>query len=191
LADTLAAFDAANAADPNTVELDGETVAAEVLYARRMTAWLERVAPDASENLQLAVRAQHICRWKTPRADYPEGRAGYKRWRSDLARAHADIAGEIMRDNGYGEESVERVRDLLTKKRREHDPEVQALEDVACLVFLDSYFTAFTAKHDDDKLVGIVRKTWNKMSERGHELALGLDFGERERALIDRALATP
>ena len=188
LADTLAAFDAANAADPNTVDAAGERVAAELVYARRMTAWLARVAPDADELLQLAARAQHICRWTIPRADYPEGRAGYKRWRADLAREHARIAGSIMREHGYADAAIARVGDLLMKKRLGTDGDVQALEDVACLVFLDSYFTDFATKHDEDKLIGIVKKTWDKMSARGHELAGSLELGDRERAIIGRAV---
>src|SRR5688572_18669971 len=95
LARALAAVDAANADDPTTVEVEGRSVPRELIYGRRMSAWLERLAPDASEPLQVAVRAQHIQRWKIPRASYPEGRAGYRRWRSELARMHAELAGRI------------------------------------------------------------------------------------------------
>lgn len=173
-------FDAANAADPSGKELD---------YGRRMSAWLERVAPDASEPLRLAVRAQHIERWRIPRDDYPEGRQGYKRWRSDLARLHAEVAGAILAEEGYPADVVERVGELIQKRRLKTDPEAQALEDTACLVFLDHYFADFAAKHPDDKIVDILRKTWNKMSERARAMALELELPDHLAALVRRALA--
>lgn len=176
----IAAIDAANAEDPNSAEL---------IYGQRMSAQLDRLEPNASEELRLAVRAQHICRWKIARADYPEGRAGYKRWRSDLARLHARLAGEILTGLGYPAHAVTRVGDLLQKKRLAHDPEAQTLEDVACLVFLEHYFADFARKHHDDKLVEIVRKTWGKMSERGRAAAAGLALPDRLGTIVARAIA--
>lgn len=176
----VAAIDAANAEDPNGKEL---------IYGQRMTARLERFDPDASEELALAVRAQHICRWKIARADYPEGRTGYKRWRSDLAKLHAEITGAIVLDAGYDDAFAARVGDLLQKKRLAHDPEVQTLEDVACLVFLEHYFDDFAGKHDDDKVVDIVRKTWRKMSDRGHAAAAEIALPEHLATIVARATA--
>ncbi len=163
----LARFDEVNAEDPRR---DGGEPA-ELVYARRMTGWLERLAPDAPEELRLAVRAQHIARWRMPRDRFPEGRAGYKRWRSECARMHADIAAGILAEVGYDRAAIDRVRDLLTKKRLADDPDVQTLEDVACLVFLEHGFADFARKHERDKLVDIVRKTWGKMSARGRAVA--------------------
>jgi len=59
----LMLFDAANAQDPNQDEGQPK----ELLYSRRMSEMIARFAPDASEAAQLAVRAQHIQRWKVPR----------------------------------------------------------------------------------------------------------------------------
>ena len=143
LEEAFARIDAVNGEDPRRD--DGEP--AEVVYARRMTEWLERLAPDASEELRLAVRAQHIARWRVPREGFPEGRAGYKRWRSECARMHAEVAGEILAEVGYQDGAVARVRALLTKQRLANDPEVQTLEDVACLVFLEHSFAGFAEKH--------------------------------------------
>lgn len=185
----IAAIDAANDADPNRVELDGVTVAKETLYARRMTERLARFAPEAGEELRLAVRAQHLCRWKIARADYPEGRAGYKRWRSELARLHAELVGEILAKVGYEPPVIDRVRSLVLKQRLATDPEAGTLEDVACLVFLEHYFAEFAAKHEPDKLVDIVRKTWRKMSERGHAAALAMTLPDDLAAIVARALA--
>ncbi len=153
-----------------------------------MTAWLQRLEPAAPEPLQLAVRAQHIERWIIPRTDYPEGRTGYKRWRSDLARRHATRLSEIMTAAGYPPEAVARAADLIQKKRLAHDPEAQTLEDVACLVFLQHYFAPFAAKHPRDKLIDIVRKTWRKMSSRAHEAAANLQLPDDLGALVAEAL---
>lgn len=185
----IAAIDAANEADPNRVEHDGKTIAKEILYARRMTDRLARLVPEASDELQLAVRAQHLRRWSLARSDFPEGRAGYKRWRSELARIHATAVGEILAEVGYSPAFVDRVKSLVLKQRLATDPEAGTLEDVACLVFLEHYFAEFAAKHEPDKLVDIVRKTWRKMSERGHSAALELELPDELAAIVARALA--
>jgi hypothetical protein len=175
----LARIDAANAEDPNGKEL---------LYSRRMTAWLERLVPDASEALRLAVRAQHIRRWTIPRSRYPMDLAGYKQWRTTLAAFHAETAGAILREVGYDDATVARVQALLRKERLKLDPEAQNLEDAACLVFLENYFAEFARQHDEEKLVGIVQKTWKKMSEVGRAAALELELAPEVRAIVERAL---
>jgi hypothetical protein len=186
--EAIARIDAANAEDPHLVDVDGAAVPHELRYAQLMTAWLERLEPDASEELRIAARAQHIRRWEVPRATWPEGREGYKRWRKDLAKRHAELTGRILRDVGYGEETVQRVATMLQKKQLKVDPEVQLLEDVACLVFLDDVFAGFRRQHDDEKVVGILRKTWAKMSERGRAMALTIPLAEADEALVRRAL---
>lgn len=180
----IARFDAVNAEDPRR---DGDQPT-ELVYGRRMSACLERLAPDAAEELRLAVRAQHIGRWRLPRERFPEGRAGYKRWRSECARMHADIAADILAEVGYHESAISRVRDLLTKKRLADDADVQTLEDVACLVFLEHYFEPFAHKHGRHKLVEIVRKTWAKMSERGRVAAGRLDLPPELAAIVAEAV---
>ena len=189
LRDAFARFDRANADDPNRELVDGVEQPRELVYARRMTATLERFAPDAPEAVRLAVRCQHIRRWTVPRDTYPEGRDGYRRWRTDLAQFHAETAAEILRAAGYGDAVVARVGALLRKERLKADPEVQLLEDVACLVFLQHYLPAFAAQHADDKLVDILGKTWRKMSAQGRAAALALDLEPRVRALVSRAAA--
>jgi hypothetical protein len=184
-------IDAANAEDPEREAADGAEHPKELLYARRMSRWLERLAPGASEPLRLAVRAQHICRWKIPRASFPMDRAGYREWRSTLARMHAEIAGGILREVGYGEETVRRVQSLLQKEELKKDPETQTLEDAACLVFLEHYFAQFARRHDEAKLLSILRKTWKKMSPAGQQAALALELPPEARALVEKALAPP
>lgn len=185
---TLAAFDAANLQDPNHEMVDGKSVAKEWIYAQRMSAQLHKFCEAPSEALQLAARSQHICRWKIPRSDYPMDRSGYKKWRLDLAQLHGDIAGEIMANQGYDEGIIARVKDLLLKRSLKRDDEVQALEDVICLVFIEFYLEEFASKHDEEKLIDIIRKTWKKMSPKGHEAALKLPLSAAMLTLVTKAL---
>ncbi len=168
-------FDAANAEDPNKERVAGKEYPKELLYAQRMTEWLGKYLPDASESLRLAARAQHICRWKIPRSEYAMDRDGYNKWRTTLAKMHGDIAAEIMAEVGYDAQICEQVKTLLLKDRiKLSGPDGQALEDVICLVFLEFYFVPFSSHYTDQKLTSIVRKTWRKMSERAHQTALTL-----------------
>ena len=185
----IARIDAANSEDPHTEQGEAGPVPKELLYSQRMSAWLQKLAPDAPDAVRLAVRAQHLCRWRIPRDQYPMDRAGYKAWRTDLARMHADLAAGILRDVGYDEETIALVGQMLRKKQLKVLPSVQLIEDVACLVFLESYFAEFASRHDGEKVIGILRKTWAKMSDRGHEEALKLDLAPAARALVEQALS--
>ncbi|UCH73347.1 MAG: DUF4202 domain-containing protein [Rhodospirillales bacterium] len=186
----FAAFDEANAADPNKVAAGGREWPKELVYARQMTGWLERFAPRASEALRLAARCQHIRRWEIPRDDYPRDRIGYLKWRTELKRMHAQIAGEILELVGYDDATIGRVQSLLKKERLKSDPEAQTLEDVVCLVFLENWFADFSRQHEPGKVVDIVAKTWKKMSPAGHRAALALveDLPADARVLVERAL---
>ena len=184
----IARFDAANAEDPNKEVVDGVAHPKELLYAQHMSNRLGQFAPHASEALKLAARCQHIRRWTIPRSDYPMDRAGYKRWRTELAQFHAATAAEILDEVGYDIETIERVKMLLQKKHLKRDTEVQTLEDVICLVFLEHYFAAFAHKHSEDKLIDILRKSWKKMSADGHAAALALQLPPGLGTLVEKAL---
>jgi len=173
---TLAAIDAANAADPDRTE--GRPAA--LLYGERMSDELARLSPDASDILRIAARGQHIERWTSPRSDYPEGREGYLTWRRDLGAYHARRVGEIMLAQGYDTTDAERVGKLLRKEGIKRDAEVQMLEDVICFVFLRWYFAPFAEGRDPEGLLRIVEKTARKMSPEA-----------RARALSDFALPDP
>lgn len=190
LLNTLAAFDKANQEDPNSEQIDGVYLAKEYLYGLRMSERLEQFCPDASEVLQLAVRAQHIRRWDIPRSDYPMDRAGYRQWRSRLGVYHGEVAGEIMAAYGYGQDDIGRVQMLLSKRNLKRDPEVQTLEDVACLVFLQHYLEEFAGKHEQSKLISILRKSWQKMSPEGQQAALALPLSDSMKTLLEQALQT-
>jgi hypothetical protein len=181
----VAKFDAANAQDPTTIS----GIPAELVYARRMTDWLHRLYPEAGEALQLAARAQHIRRWMIPRSSYPITRAGYHQWRTSLYSFHADEAAKLLREVGYDDAVIDRIRSLLRKEKLKADPESQALEDVACLVFLENYFADFAIKHDEKKVVDILRRTWKKMSDHGRAAAVALPLPPQARRLVEIALS--
>jgi Domain of unknown function (DUF4202) len=171
----ISAFDQANREDPNKETADGKEYPKELLYAQRMSEMLERYAPEASEAVKLAVRAQHIQRWKTPRSNYPMDKQGYLQWRTGLYKFHADTAGSLMQQAGYDSEMVDRVKKIVGKKGLKVNPETQMMEDVVDLVFLEHYLSGFAAQHpeyDEAKWIPIIRKTWEKMSKRAHEFAL-------------------
>lgn len=185
----IALFDAANAEDPNTE--DGQPK--ELLYSRRMTEMLERFAPEASEAVKLAVRAQHICRWKVPRNSYPMDRNGYLQWRTGLYKFHAETAGQLMRKAGYDETMIERVQSAVGKKGLKVNAETQLLEDVVDLVFIEHYMLGFAGQHaeySEEKWLDIVRKTWKKMSDAGRSFALSgqLKLPEPLLPLISKAI---
>ena len=183
-------FDDANSKDPNiSIDEQGHEVPGELLYAQRMTTQLLEFEPQASLHLQLAARAQHIERWTSKRSDYPEGRAGYKKWRSQLMLFHAARAGELMQQAGFKQEDIERVQYLIQKRQLRRDPETQSLEDVICLVFLKHYLRPFVAKHPLEKVIDIIRKTWAKMSPKGQEAALALPLDADMLAIVSAALS--
>lgn len=171
----IALFDAANAQDPRRERDGNEDVPKELLYARRMSGMLERFAPGAPPAVRLAVRAQHIERWKLPRSDFPMTPEGYKAWRSQLYAFHVDTAARLMREAGCDEETIERVRAAVGKRGIKVNPDSQAVEDVASLVFLEHVLADFAAGHpeyDEAKWIDILRKTWRKMSEPARTFAL-------------------
>jgi hypothetical protein len=172
----LALFDAANAEDPRVdTGPEGHDMPRELLYAQRMTEMINRFAPEASEAAQLAVRAQHIQRWKVPRDSYPMNRESYLQWRTSLYKFHAETAGRLMKEAGYDDQTIEKVQAAVGKRGLKVNPDTQLLEDIADLVFIEHYMLEFATQKPDyseDKWLEIVRKTWKKMSPAAHEFAL-------------------
>jgi hypothetical protein len=171
----IALVDAANSEDPNKVTLDGKDWPKELLYSQRMSDMLQRFRPDADAAQQLAIRAQHVQRWKSPRDAYPMDRIGYLQWRKELYKIQAETAVGLLQQAGYGEDVTDRVRAAVAKQRIKENPDTQLLEDVTDLVFLEHYLLEFAEKHpeyDEDKWLDILRKTWKKMSEDAQAFAL-------------------
>ncbi len=171
----LALIDAANGEDPNLVNADGKDWPKELLYSERMTDMLGRFNPDADDAMKLAIRSQHIERWKSPRNAYPMDRIGYLKWRKDLYKIQANTAAKLLLEAGCDDEEISRVRNAVAKKNIKGNPDTQLLEDVTDLVFLEYYLLEFVAKHPDytdEKWIDIIQKTWHKMSGNAHEFAL-------------------
>ena len=185
----MAELDALHAEDPRRVEHEGTSLAHELWHAGRMSAWLERVVEEPSELMQLAVRSQHLQRWKIPRSEYPEGRVGYLTWRRDQGKRAGETTARVMQVAGYSATDAATVASMIRKQGLGRDPGAQAVEDCACLVFLESYFADFSRQVEHDHLVRIVQKTWGKMSSRARELALELSMSDEARAVIEEALS--
>ena len=189
LQNVLHAIDTINTADVNTTVVDGISHPKELLYGQYMSACLEKYWPNASEHLQIAVRAQHVKRWHFKRADFAVGKKGYLTWRKELGIFHAATAKSLMIEYGYNEEAAETTAAIIRKENLKSNSESQTLEDVACLVFLQYYFDAFAAKHKEEKIIRIVQLTWRKMSAQGQEIALSLSLPPHLAKLVGKALA--
>lgn len=174
-ATTVALIDAANAEDPRMDTVDGKPVPRELLYGQRMADMIGRYAPEADDVMKLAVRGQHIQRWKTPRSSYPMTREGYLAWRTGLYKFHAETVGQLMKQAGWDDASIERARQAVGKRALKVNPDTQLLEDVTDLCFIEHYMLEFAGQHAEyaeDKWLDIIRKTWKKMSPRAHAFAL-------------------
>lgn len=188
LADAIAAIDAANADDPNTIEVRGAVRPKEQAHAELMTEWLERLDPGATDAQKLAARAHHLRRWSVPRADHPGGRAGYLRWRTALKKQHAAELGEILERVGYDAETISRAQRIIRKEGLGTDPQVQTHEDALCLVFLETQLAELADAQGEEKMLDIIAKTAAKMSDRALSLVADLPMRDRDRELVARAL---
>jgi len=191
---SMALIDAANSEDPNRETADGKDWPKELLYSHRMTDMQQRFAPDADDAMKLAMRAQHIQRWKSRRDAYPMDRIGYLQWRKDLYKIQAQTAADLLAQAGYDEDVIERVRNAVAKKAIKENPDTQLLEDVTDLVFIEHYMLAFVGRHpdyDEEKWLDIIRKTWNKMSDRAQQFALSgsVKLPESLVPLVQKAVA--
>lgn len=185
----IALIDKANSEDVNTFKVADIDYSKELLYSQRMSRKLLQFDPNASKALQIAARAQHICRWKISRNEYPMDRVGYLKWRETLKKMHAELTVKILDKVGYDSQFKNRVKAIVLKKMIKKNEESQTLEDTICLVFLDYYFEEFAAKHENEKVIDILKKTWVKMSDKGHEAALKLTYSDDSLALIKQAIS--
>jgi hypothetical protein len=178
-----------NSADPNIVSIDGVNKPRELAYAEWLAEWVKRLLPQASEELLLAARCQHLCRWMIARESYPMTRPGYLKWRADLKKFHAEKAAEVLAESGYDQTLIESVRDLNLKKNFPAEENSRVLEDALCLVFLERQLADLAAKVSEDKVINALQKSWKKMTPKAQAIALELKLPQREKALIQKALA--
>lgn len=184
----IVAIDQRNAKDPNRDDDSGQAVPKELLYSQRLTRWVEKLTDHPSEELLLAARAQHIGRWHWPRQNYPNGREGYLQWRQYLQKFHAETLATIMQQAEFGQESIDQACDLILKKNFSKNPQGQILEDAICLVFLQFELAKFSVKIEKNKAIGILQKTWKKMSPSAQQVAQTLKLAENEMQLLQTAL---
>ncbi len=187
-AQARALIDAAHAGDPKQTA-DGRP--AELVYADRMEAWVVRAAEAPTDLLRLAARCQHLERWSVPRASFPDGKVGYLKWRQSLYRKQADRARDLLVQAGVPAAEADEVAVWVSKTALKTNPGTQALEDAACLVFLENEIEAFAAQHAGyprEKFVEIIRKTWKKMSPRAQDLAKTLPLSPTIGALVTEAI---
>ena len=185
----FAQFDSYNSNDPNKEDYNGKAYPKELLYAIRMSERLDLFKPGSPDYLKLAARCQHIGRWEIPRSSYPMDKKGYLQWRNTLKFHHAKIAGDILSKCGYDSETIEKIKFLLLKKELTKNADTQTLEDVICLVFIQYYLDEFAAKHEDDKVVDILRKTMKKMSPSAISAAGKINVSAKIKELINQAAA--
>jgi hypothetical protein len=183
----VAAIDQANADDPNIVEVRGQRVALALIHGRLAAEWIEQLVDDLDETLLLAARAHHLRRWELRRDSYPAGRSGYLRWRRDQKARHATDVAAILEPCGYDPTEIERVQRLI---RRESVDGAQAVEDAACLVFIETQLASFAERTEHELTIDVIRKTARKMSHRGLQLVAAIPLGETERTLLGEALGT-
>ncbi|MGV8878235.1 MAG: DUF4202 domain-containing protein [Sphingobacteriaceae bacterium] len=184
----IALFDGYNLQDPNLLTWKGAEYPAEYFYAVQLHNWVKKLNPRASEAVLLASKAQHIGRWEIQRDQYEEGKVGYLKWRKELAKFHAQTAARLLASAGYTSELIEKVKSIILKKDLRNNTDVQLMENALCLVFLEFQYEGFLLKHTDEKMIGILQKSWAKMTQPGQDEALKLPFTERGKALIVAAL---
>lgn len=182
-------FDKINSQDPNLVEIQGTNKPKELVYAIWLSEWVNKLNPNASIELRLAARCQHIKRWEIPRSKYPEGLKGYTKWKKELAEFHSEEASKILEGLGIDSSTIEKVKSINLKKNLKNNPDVQTIEDALCLVTLEYQMDDFSSKHDDEKMIGIIKKTWEKMSEHAKREALKLKYSDRVLSLIQKAIS--
>jgi hypothetical protein len=188
LAAAFQAIDAANADDPNTIAVRGRQRPKELAHAELAVEWVRRLVTEPSDALLLAARAHHVRRWEIPRSSEPDGRPGYLRWKRRLQQHHADVAGRVLTEAGVDPATVERVQAIVKKERLRSDPDVQALEDALCLVFVETQFGELSDQLGDDHMVEVVAKTLRKMTPAGREAALGLPLDDEAVRIVGLAL---
>lgn len=184
----FAAIDAANVGDPNTIVVRGQERPKEQAHAELAIEWVRHLVEDPSDALLLAARAHHVRRWEIPRSSEPTGRAGYLKWKRGLQQHHAEVAGRVLAGVGVDATTIERVQTLVRKERLRSDPEVQALEDALCLVFVETQFGDLTEQLGEDHMVEVVAKTLRKMTPAGRQAALGLPLDDEALRIVGRAL---
>jgi Domain of unknown function (DUF4202) len=184
----VAAIDAANQGDPTSVLVRGSMHPLAHAHGLLAAEWVSELHPDADETWLLAARAHHLRRWELPRNEYPTGRAGYLKWKRDQRKRHAHDVGELLTAVGYDQTTIERVQALVRRDNLASDAGSQAIEDAACLAFIETQLADVATKLDRAHLIDVLRKTAKKMTPLGVAAVARIPLGELERSLLAEAL---
>lgn len=182
--EALTIFDQINSQDSNILVFQNEKYPKEILYANWLTHWIEKLNPIVSDSLRLASRCQHLKRWAIPREQYAIGLKGYMQWKKELLNFHAEESEKVLISLGIERTLIERVKVINLKKDIKNNPEVQTMEDALCLVTLEFQLEDFSLKHDDEKIITIIKKSWVKMSEPAKILAKSIPYSDRVLKLV-------
>ena len=188
-ADAIIAIDTANAGDPTSVVVRGSAHPLALVHGQLAAEWEEKLHPEVDETWLLAARAHHLRRWEVPRSDYEVGKVGYLRWKRDQRVRHAVDVGALLAEVEYDPETIERVQALVRRDRLASDAGSQAVEDAACLVFIETQLAEIATKLDHDHLIDVIRKTAKKMSPEALAAVSTIPLGEVEASLLAAALA--
>ncbi len=183
------AIDAANALDPNLVTVRGVREPLALVHGRLAVEWVQVLRPDADPLLSIAARAHHLRRWELPRSGYPEGKAGYHRWKRDQRQRHADDVAALLAPLGFSDDDIAAVQRWIRREALNTDTGSQAVEDAACLVFIETQLADVATKLDHDHLVDVIRKTAKKMSPAALDAVGRIPLGDVEQRLLAEALA--
>ncbi len=96
----------------------------------------------------------------------------------------------ILAEAGYPPVQIERVQALIRRDDLVSDPETAALEDAACLVFIETQLAEMAPRLPRERLVDVIRKTASKMTPAGLAAIAALPIGDAERELLAAALST-
>ncbi len=187
----IAAIDAANADDPTRIVVRGVEHALAQAHGVLAAEWVADLHPDADETWLLAARAHHLKRWELPRSTYEAGRSGYLKWKRDQRRRHADDAAILLTVVGYDDATIQRVQALVRRDHLATDPGSQAIEDAACLAFVETQLADVATKLDRTHLIDVLRKTATKMTPAGAAAIERIPLGDTERDLLAEALSSP
>ncbi len=183
----VAAIDAANAQDPNSIDVRGAVQPLALAHGRLAVGWVQRLRPDAPETVLVAARAHHLRRWEVPRASYPDERPGYLRWRRDQKTRHAADVAAILGPSGYDDAEIARVQALIKRDGLGSDPDTQLVEDAACLVFVETQLVSTAATLEPERMVTVLQKTAQKMSAEAVALIGEVPLTDDGRAILAAA----
>jgi hypothetical protein len=185
----IAAIDEVNAADPTRVTVRGAEHPLALVHGQLAAEWVVRLHPDADELLLLAARAHHLGRWELPRSEYDAGKAGYLRWKRDQRQRHARDVAELLAAHGYTPDEIAQVQAWVRRDDLRTDAGSQAVEDAACLVFIETQLAEVATKLEHDHVIDVIRKTARKMSAAALAAVAVIPLGPAEQQLLADALA--